>query len=54
MDKKAWATPLLRQLNIRAATEASFPPGSPDNFATSDSYCPEGPLPTPDTFCVGS
>ncbi|MCA9796250.1 MAG: hypothetical protein KC910_30795 [Candidatus Eremiobacteraeota bacterium] len=52
MHKKAWATPSLRQLNIRAATEASYPPGAPDNFATSDSLCPGGTPPTSGVFCA--
>jgi len=42
MERIAWTTPSLRMLRIRSSTQANFPPGGPDSFATSDSLCPSG------------
>lgn len=52
VDCKTWTTPVLETLNIRAGTEANFPPGGPDNFATSDYLCPGGIPPTSGVVCV--
>lgn len=49
---KAWTTPELRTLAVRTSTHANFPPGSPDNFATSDSLCPGGTPPTSGVVCA--
>ena len=50
--RKSWTTPALQTLSIRVNTQANFPPGGPDNLATSDSLCPGGTPPTSGVVCA--
>ena len=42
MDRKIWTTPELETLNVRASTEAQYPPGGHDSLSGSDHLCPNG------------